>query len=98
MYMAYEFESQINAVYAERNRLVAALSKLYPAHLAKDVDQEPEWSNVVCVHLPTGQVTWHVPESELPRWFSHLSMEMGHYDGHTTEEKYERLEGLSATR
>ncbi|MES2210998.1 MAG: hypothetical protein V4515_12600 [Chloroflexota bacterium] len=38
---------------------------------------EPEWP-VVYIELPTGQVSWHMPQHPVP------------YDGHTTEQKYER--------
>lgn len=39
---------------------------------------EPEWP-VVFIELPTGQVSWHVPQHDVP------------WDGHTTEEKYQRI-------
>jgi len=83
-----------DSVYQERDMLVAALSKIFPSHLCMhpetDVSWELEWRYIVCVHLPTGQATWHIHERELP-WFSHLPMLANHWDGHTTEEKYARL-------
>ena len=91
--------SDCDVVYAERDRLVAALSKSYPAHLAWH-DAYPgdgwddEWRNIVCIHLPTGQVTWHIHERELP-WFAHLGREPNHWDGHDTAEKYARLERIA---
>ncbi len=45
---------QIEAVYAERNQLVAALCKLFPAVRYCD----GVWT-AVYVDLPTGQVSWH---------------------------------------
>ncbi len=39
---------------------------------------EPEWP-VVYIELPTGQVTWHMPQH------SH------EWDGHDTQEKYRRV-------
>ena len=85
----------INAVYRERDQLVAALSKHYQAHLTRHEgdDWEDEWRNIVCIHLPTGQVTWHVHDSEV-RLFVHLDERPGHWDGHGTEEKYRRLNAL----
>ena len=85
----------INAVYRERDQLVAALSKLFPAHLAlhDGADWEDDWRNIVCVHLPAGQATWHIHDSELPL-FGHLVHTAGHWDGHSTEEKYARLNAL----
>ena len=84
--------TDIDEVYGERDALVAALSKLFPAHLCihEGEDQDDEWRNIVCIHLPAGQVTWHVRKTELP-WFSHLKHEKGHYDGHSTPVKYARL-------
>ena len=40
--------------------------------------KEPEWP-VAFIELPTGQVSFHLPQHELP------------WDGHTTEEKYARI-------
>ena len=84
-----------DAAYAERNRLVAALSKCFPAHLCRHegAEWEDDWRNIVCVHLPTGQATWHVHDSEVDL-FEHLPMSKSHWDGHTTEEKYVRLAAL----
>src|ERR1035437_1329232 len=84
---------QKDGAYRERDQLVALLSKVFPSHLAiheKEWEEEVGWSNIVCVHLPTGDASWHIPDSELPM-FSHLVVRESHFDGHTTEEKYERL-------
>ena len=67
--------------YTTRNALVlhaftAALAAGYEAGWRCD-PQEPEWP-VVYLELPTGQVSWHLPQH--PRA----------WDGHTTEQKYER--------
>lgn len=87
-------------VYAERDQLVAALSKCFPSHLAlhdlSDTNWDSCWRNIVCVHLPTGQATWHIHERELP-WFAHLGYDTAQcegWDGHTTDEKYRRLADL----
>lgn len=39
--------------------------------------QEPEWP-IVFIELPTGQVSWHMPQHPIV------------WDGHSTEEKYAR--------
>ncbi len=41
--------------------------------------QEPEWP-VAYIELPTGQVSWHLPQ-HIKEW-----------DGYTTEEKYKRIQ------
>jgi len=71
---------------------VVALSKLFPSTIAPDRVADG-WC-VVYVELPTGQVSWHVQESELSL-FSHAYRDIGNpWDGHTTEEKYARLAAL----
>lgn len=85
-----------DAAYAERNQLVRALSKLYPASLERHDGEggEDGWRWLVVIDLPTGQASWHIHDSELPN-FTHLRMCEGRaWDGHTTEEKYARLERL----
>lgn len=87
--------------YKERNRLVAFLARLYPAHLAMHHDSpdastwDPEWRTVVCVHTPAGQMAWHIHVRELPL-FASLHFEANDWDGHTTGEKYARLAALGA--
>ena len=84
---------QKNNAYTERNMLVAALSKLFPASLERHIgeDWDPDWAWVVIIDLPTGQISFHIPTSEM-RFFDHLPREVGRtWDGHTTPEKYGRL-------
>jgi hypothetical protein len=83
----------------ERNRLVALIAKLYPSSLERHADQTwtpPEdWRWVAFIDLPTGQATWHLHDSHLS-FFSKIPREAGRkWDGHSTEEKYKRLEALS---
>jgi len=87
-----------DAVYRERDRLVAALSKCYPSHMKwhHDPDWEDGWRNIVCVHLPTGQATWHIRDDERYPLFGHLLFDQPEckWDGHSTDEKYQRLAAL----
>ena len=68
--------------YAMRERLVlAALAAARASGLEAGVrldPAEPEWP-VVFIELPTGQVSWHLPQHATP------------WDGHTTAEKYARI-------
>jgi hypothetical protein len=69
--------------YTERNKSVllamsfAALLE-YPVGIRADDFAGPEWP-VVVIQLPTGQVSWHLPEFKDP------------WDGHDTPTKYERI-------
>lgn len=104
--------SEIDAVYRERNELVSALSKIFPAYLARheNGEWEDDWRNIVFIVIPTEsiyqkyiqggfkavlkkQVSWHIHDSELPL-FRHLEYRTNEWDGHDTDEKYRRLEGL----
>lgn len=42
-------------------------------------ESEPEWP-VFYIELPTGQVSWHMPQHEMA------------WDGHSTEEKFQRIQ------
>jgi hypothetical protein len=87
--------------YGERDRVVAAL-----AHLANRLgfvvgigehegeDWEDDWRTVIYLDLPTGQVSWHVHESERA-WFDGLPPYDRPWDGHDTAEKYRRLAAFS---
>lgn len=52
---------QKDNAYWERNQLVAALSRLLPAYLAKhpaeDKEWEEDWRNIVVIELPASQNT-----------------------------------------
>jgi hypothetical protein len=68
--------------YEVRDRLVweaVFLAKQlgYKAGISFDAAQ-PEWPGI-CIELPTGQVSWHMEQYPDP------------WDGHTTEEKYQRI-------
>jgi hypothetical protein len=45
----------------------------------------PEWP-VVYIELPTGQVSWHMPQHPVP------------WDGHDTAEKYRRCRAFAEAR
>lgn len=93
---------QKNNAYWERNQLVVALSKLFPSalerHPESDESWEDDWRWIVFIDLPTGQASWHIHDSELGN-FDHLPRRkhmllVSSWDGHTTEEKYKRLQTL----
>jgi rubrerythrin len=91
----YKMEQDKNNAYTERNKLVAFLSKLYPSCLGRheetDTGWDREWMTIVYVHSPEGQLSWHIHDSEI-HLFNHLNYNLNiMWDGHTTEEKYNRL-------
>lgn len=83
-----------DSVYRERAHLLAHLAVIYPAHLQAD-PAEPDWPLLV-LELPTGSATWHIADSDLDL-FGHVRTDrFTPWDGHSTEEKYRRLD--QATR
>lgn len=91
-----EYKESADAAYAERNRLVAVLSKMWPASLEPHTGEDwgPDWQWVCIIDSPAGQISWHIKTSELP-WFAHLPRNAGRvWDRHTTWDKYQRLASL----
>lgn len=87
-----ELEDQKDGAYLERNRLVSLLSKVFPSGKKKTAIEgwSEDWHGCVYIDLPTGQASWHYHDSQA--WlFDHLPEYQGTWDGHTTEEKYERI-------
>lgn len=85
----------LDAVYTERNMCVSLLAKMaralgLPAGLRDDPEESEEFRTVCYIHLPSGQVSWHIPASER-HLFDGLPPYPHAWDGHTTEEKYERV-------
>lgn len=87
----------LDEVYAERNNVIALAATLahesgYPVWRAKHTapDWEDDWRNIIYIVLPTGQLSWHIHDSDVPL-FAHLRQGENTWDGHTTPEKYERL-------
>lgn len=100
--------SQLDGVYRERNRLVAMLARYANSSHSgwarwfssigrhqpdPDPHWDPEWLNVVFINTPEGQLSWHIHEHDLSL-FDDLPRCDFKWDGHTTEEKYERLARL----
>lgn len=89
--------------YGDRNRCIAALAWLALRHgyragvgrHAPDPDPtwDPQWRTVIYVELPTGQVSWHVPDHDAPL-FEGLPAYEPAWDGHQTLEKRTRLSAL----
>ena len=90
-----EMEKRKDDAYLERNRVVAALAKLFPSGIAKTAIEgwSEDWHSCVYIDLPTGQVSWHYHDSHA-FLFAGLQPYRGKWDGHSTEEKYDRLAQL----
>lgn len=103
-----DYRKERDVAYTERNRLVAALARLLMAatpnapagsiawlaeHDPTDADWDPEWRTIVFIEGPTGQLSWHLHDSDVPL-FDGLPRGTNRWDGHSTPEKYERVARL----
>ena len=87
------FEGERDGAYRERAHLVALLAAMTPGAVityATDID-EPGWQ-IVYLNLGGRQASWHISPRDADL-FQHLERvedddPRGHWDGHTTEEKY----------
>ncbi|MHB1708778.1 MAG: hypothetical protein ACYCT2_04800 [Thermoplasmataceae archaeon] len=83
------FESAPDEAYLDRNLVVQAMAKM-ALQLGYKVgvrERGKEWP-ILYVDLPTGQVSWHIPASELAGGFQDYE---GEWDGHDVQEKRGRL-------
>lgn len=91
----------LDNAYWERDAVVAAFVRQAMGegcrawmgiHPGAGTDAWPaEWRYIVYCELPTGQVSWHIHELERPL-FGFLRLgKRAEWDGHTTQQKYERL-------
>jgi len=85
--------------YRERDMCVALIARGAAAlgyrvglgqHNPLDIAWEQDWRTIVFVDLPTGQVSWHIHDSERP-WFEDFPTYDSEWDGHDTAEKYRRV-------
>jgi hypothetical protein len=94
--------AQKDAAYSERNHLVALLAALADdrgwrvgtaMHPEADASWDADWRTIVFIDSPCGQLSWHLHDSER-RLVSALPAYAGTWDGHTTEQKYQRVRAL----
>lgn len=84
----------LDAAYRERAHLVAHLATCYKATIGYTDPDEPDWA-VILIDLPAGQVAWHISPEDM-ELFGHVRRDDdGVWDGHTTEEKYRRLDAAT---
>jgi len=85
-------DTSTQQAYFDRNQAVMALARLalmngYDVGIQTDPD-EPGWP-VLLIDLPTGQVSWHLPETELcGEWPDYTKP----WDGHDSELKRRRMD------
>jgi len=95
-----ELTKQKDGAYSERNQCVALIARMAlklgwlagtGRHPDLDTAWEDDWRTILFINIPdVGQVSWHFHDSE-----RHLLTGLPEYptgwDGHSTEEKYRRV-------
>lgn len=94
-------EAERDGAYRERAQLLAWLAALHPAVRtpATDID-EPGWQILYLRPAAGGQMSWHIAPRDADL-LGHVEQvpvddERAQWDGHTTEEKYQRIASLTA--
>lgn len=92
--------AQKDGAYAERDKCLVLIARMaqelgYKVGIGLHVDKpgedwDADWRNILFIDLPAGQVSWHIHASEA-QWFYFVGAYGGVWDGHTTEEKYQRV-------
>jgi hypothetical protein len=89
-------KNALNAAYRERAHLLALIAAQYRSHIGHTDPAAPDWA-VVTIELPTGQACWHISAAD-EELFQHVDQEPARaiaWDGHSTEEKYRRIDELT---
>ncbi|QLE46556.1 hypothetical protein FD723_40805 (plasmid) [Nostoc sp. C052] len=96
-YKAVSANEAKNLAYSERNKLLVPLCKMAIAlNLVAGIGQhqgeewDDDWRNIIFLELPTGQISFHIHDSEL-HLFQFLPPYTGKWDGHDTATKWDRL-------
>lgn len=92
--------AQKDAAYTERDKCLVLTALMAQRlglkvgiglHVDKPGEQwDEEWRNILFIDLPAGQVSWHIHDSETSMFYF-VGAYDGEWDGHTTEEKYQRV-------
>jgi hypothetical protein len=82
-----------NDAYAQRNRLAILLASEHGGTLVPAIPSEPGWTRVLLIPLCTGQISFHLHDSEVRSVLECPSIRQagGWWDGHTDEEKWSRV-------
>ena len=85
------------SIYRERAYLVAFLTTLYPSVGCYSDPDEPEYM-VVFVETPVGQMSWHIHPQDIDLFEGLRIVEYHVWDGHSTEDKYRKLQNFTRLR
>lgn len=89
-----------DGAYRERAQLLAWVAGMYRSYIYPAPDVEDEGWSILMIHTMMGQLTWHIAPGDL-ELFPHIPRvtadhSQAQWDGHTTEEKYNRIQQIVA--
>lgn len=94
---AVKTQEKLNTIYEQRNLLAIALAQLVPGSgvgTDNNLLWSPAWRTVVYLHLPRGQVTFHMAPGQQEAAISNLPQYDGQWDQTYWEEHKPALLGL----
>lgn len=86
----------LNLAYSERAELLGFIAKVLPTHLSWDDTGDAGFKSIICAHGPAGQMAWHISDADRKKLDEmNFPFEPSHFDGHSTEQKYQRLREIT---
>lgn len=99
-YAIDDMKKSKDAAYTERDKCLVLIALMaqrlgIKTGIGLHVDKpgetwDADWRTILFIDLPAGQVSWHIHDGEA-RWFYFVGAYDGEWDGHTTDEKYQRV-------
>ncbi|CAM5682654.1 hypothetical protein SRIMM317S_03372 [Streptomyces rimosus subsp. rimosus] len=98
---AEQAEAERDGAYRERAQLLAWLATAHPTVLAPAPDVDEDGWQILYLNAPCGQLSWHISprDASLFTHVEHVPADdpRAQWDGHTTDEKYQRIRGAIET-
>lgn len=87
-------QQELRNVYRERAHLLAFLAAITPASIGETDPDTPGWPVLTLDGGENGQMSWHIAPDDADL-FHHVPKGDVPWDGHSTEEKYQRLADMT---
>lgn len=88
-------QQELANVYRERAHLLAFLAAITPSVIGETDPHTPGWPVLTLDGGEQGQMSWHIAPDDV-ELFAHVPKGNVAWDGHSTDEKYRRLQDMTA--
>lgn len=88
-------QQELKNVYRERAHLLAFLATITPSVIGETDPHTPGWPVLTIAGGEQGQMSWHIAPDDV-ELFAHVPQGEMAWDGHSTDEKYRRLQAMTA--